>query len=1154
MAIEALKIGATDYVLKERLSRIVPSVHRALREAKERAERKRAEQGLRRSEAYLSEAQRLSHTGSFGWNVSSGEIYWSEETFRIFEYDPATKSTVELVLQRTHPEDRALVRQVIDCVSQERKDFDFEHRLLMPDGSVKYVRVVGHPSTGDESGNFEFVGAVMDVTERRQAEEALRESEEQWKAVFENNPTMYFMVDAGGTVLSVNTFGAEQLGYTVDELIGDTVLKVFYEPDREAAKEKVALCLEQPGRSMSWELRKIRKNGTMLWVRETARAVLRANGPIVLVACEDISERKRAAEALRRSEAYLAEAQKITHTGSWAADPANGKTTYWSEEIFRIHGMDLGQTGAPGPEEYRAQFVHPEEAERVREAWEQTYREKAEFAQDYRIVLPGGKVKHLHVIGHPVLDKTGELIEYVGTMADVTERKHAEAERAAHLWFLESMDRINRAMQGTNDLEKMMSDVLGAVISIFNCDRAWLVYPCDPQAASWKVPMEHARPEFPGAFALGRDLPVTPDVAEVFGTVRSSSSPVRFGPGSIHPLPAETAARFNIQSMIGMAVYPKGHNTYMLGLHQCSYPREWTAQEERLFLEIARRFEDALTSVLMFQNLGESERKLEEAQRLTHVGYWDRDLERRLITWSNETYRIFGVPTAERVITRDRIMKLIHPEDRSMVREATAAALRGGPRYDLEFRIVRPDGEVRIVHRQADVIRDESGRPRRMFGTVQDITERKQAEQRLRAQYTVTQMLAEAATIEEVTPKILETVCEFLLWDLGALWSIDREAGVLRCVEVWHKESVKAPQFEAASRESTFMPGIGLPGRVWSSHEPAYIPDVVHDGNFPRAPIAAREGLHAAFGFPILLGGEVLGVVEFFSREIRQPDQELLNMMATIGSQIGQFIERKRAENALRNAQMELAHVTRVATLGEMTASIAHEINQPLAAVVNNASACLRWLAAPIPNLDEAREAVARITRDGKRASDVIARIRGLVKKSGTEQMRLDINEVIKEVVSLLQSEIQKNGVVLRMELAGHLPQVLGDRVQLQQVIMNLVMNGIEAMNGVTDRSRDLLIRSRQHESDKVLVEVQDSGVGLRPESLDQLFRAFFTTKPKGMGLGLAISRSIVENQGGRLWAVPNDGPGATFQFTLLQHPQRDPDVPRASASNEHSQ
>jgi len=247
--------------------------------------------------------------------------------------------------------------------------------------------------------------------------------------------------------------------------------------------------------------------------------------------------------------------------------------------------------------------------------------------------------------------------------------------------------------------------------------------------------------------------------------------------------------------------------------------------------------------------------------------------------------------------------------------------------------------------------------------------------------------------------------------------------------------------------------------------------------------------------------------------------------------------DRKRAEETLRRAQTELAYVTRVITMGELTASIAHEINQPLTAVVTNANACLRWLAAPIPNLDEAREAVARIARDGKRASDVIGRIRALVKKSTTEQAYLDVNEVIQEVVGLVQWEIQKHGVVLRTELAAHLPNVLGDRVQLQQVILNLVMNGIEAMSGVTDRARGLLIRSRQHGSDKVLVAVQDSGIGVDRENVEKLFNAFYTTKSQGMGMGLAISRSIVENHGGQLWVVPNDGPGATFQFTLEQHP-----------------
>ncbi|MEA2660283.1 MAG: hypothetical protein QOF64_3141, partial [Candidatus Binatota bacterium] len=726
------------------------------------------------------------------------------------------------------------------------------------------------------------------------------------------------------------------------------------------------------------------------------------------------------------------------------------------------------------------------------------------------------------------------IIEQITDLASIAiERKRAEEERQAHLWFLESMDQVNRAIQGTNDLEQMMSDVLDAVLTIFNCDRAWLVYPCDPEAASWKVPMEHARPEFPGAFALGLDLPVSPDIAKVFQAVRASSTPVRFGPTSEHPLPAETAKLFSIQSVIAMAVYPKADKPYMLGLHQCSYPRIWTSQEERLFQEIGRRLEDALTSLLMFRNQGESERKLEEAQSLAHVGYWERDTDTDLITWSDETYRIFGLSPRERILNLAQLPELVHPEDKQIVVKAVAEALQSGPRYDVEYRVVRPNGEVRFVHSQGDVMWDESGRPRRMFGSVQDITERKRAEQRLMAQHTVTQVLAEAATLEEATTKILQAVCECLVWDVGALWSLDKEAGVLRCVEVWHKESIEVPEFEATSRATTFIPGLGLPGRVWFSREPMYIPDVVRDANFPRAPIAAREVLHAAFGFPILLGGEVLGVMEFFSYELRQPDQDLLDMMATIGSQIGQFIERKRAEDALLRAQAELAHVARVATLGEMTASIAHEVNQPLTAVIANANASLRWLAAATPNLDEARDAVSRILRDGNRAGEVIARIRALVQKTDTEKVRLDINQTVQEIVILMQNEAVRKGVALRMDLTGDVPPVFGDRIQLQQVILNLVMNGIEAMDTVTDRPREMLIRSCEHESDQLLVAVQDSGIGIERANLGKIFDAFYTTKPQGMGMGLAISRSIVENHGGRLWAVPNDGPGATFQFTL---------------------
>jgi signal transduction histidine kinase len=222
--------------------------------------------------------------------------------------------------------------------------------------------------------------------------------------------------------------------------------------------------------------------------------------------------------------------------------------------------------------------------------------------------------------------------------------------------------------------------------------------------------------------------------------------------------------------------------------------------------------------------------------------------------------------------------------------------------------------------------------------------------------------------------------------------------------------------------------------------------------------------------------------------------------------------------------------------MGELAASIAHEVNQPLSAIVNNGSACLRWLNGPAPDLDEARDAARRVVRDGNRAGEVITRIRALLRKTDTEKARLDISQTIQEVVRLTRNEAARKGVAIRMELATDLPPVLGDRVQLQQVILNLVMNGIEAMASVTGRPRELLICSRQHESDKALIAVRDSGVGLDGQDFERIFDAFYTTKSQGLGMGLAISRSIVENHGGQLWAVPNEGPGATFQFTLLKY------------------
>ncbi|HEU5193982.1 MAG TPA: ATP-binding protein, partial [Methylomirabilota bacterium] len=509
---------------------------------------------------------------------------------------------------------------------------------------------------------------------------------------------------------------------------------------------------------------------------------------------------------------------------------------------------------------------------------------------------------------------------------------------------------------------------------------------------------------------------------------------------------------------------------------------------------------------------------------------WERDLVTNAYTWADETSRIFGLTPQERRMSFTDVQTFLHPADRDTRVQAVADALAGGARYDLEYRVVRPTGEVRHVRSVGDVVRDDSGQPRRVFGTIQDITERKRAERRIVTQSTVTAVLAEAATVQDATPKILRAVCEGLGWDVGALWRTDREAGVLRCVEVWHAEGLDVSHFEAASRRTTFPPGVGLPGRVWLKRQPAYIRDIVDDAKFLRAPIAAAEGLHAGFGTPILLGREVLGVMEFFSREIREPDQELLDTMAVIGSQLGQFIERKQAEDALRRAQDDLAHVARVATLGEVSASIAHEINQPLAALVNNAAACLHWLEAH--NLEEAKHSAEFIIADGHRAGDIVSRIRALAKKVPVKKDWLDVNAAILEVLALVRGQVHGNGVAVSTRLAPDLPLVEGDRVQVQQVLLNLVMNAIEAMSGI-DGARDLVIASAVETPRAVIVSVHDSGLGLTPAGGNRLFQAFYTTKPHGKGMGLAISRSIVEAHGGRLWATANAPRGAVFHFTL---------------------
>ncbi len=272
-----------------------------------------------------------------------------------------------------------------------------------------------------------------------------------------------------------------------------------------------------------------------------------------------------------------------------------------------------------------------------------------------------------------------------------------------------------------------------------------------------------------------------------------------------------------------------------------------------------------------------------------------------------------------------------------------------------------------------------------------------------------------------------------------------------------------------------------------------------------------------------------------YYREPRSPSPAETRALEMATHLAGIAIERKLAREErerLRQAQAELAHVNRVTMMGELTASLAHEVNQPIAAASTNANTCLRWLAADTPDIEEARAAAMRIVKDGKRAAEIISRIRQLFKKDSSQREDVDVNEIIQEMAVLLRGEITRFNILVATDLAADLPKVIADRVQLQQVLMNLMINGIEAMKD-EDGPRELAIRSQLAENEQLLVSVSDTGTGLPPQRTDQIFNAFFTTKPHGTGMGLRISRSIVESHGGRLWAENNSQRGASFCFSL---------------------
>jgi PAS domain S-box-containing protein len=816
VAIEALKIGATDYVFKTRLSRIVPSVRRALREAEERVALKRSEEATRASEKSLRLiVDRI--PGLVATMTAAGSVEHVNQ--RILDYTGRTLEELKDWRPLVHPDDLAMVMSRWARSIETGNPYEVEHRILRADGVYRWFYVHGLP-----------------------------------------------MLDTEGRVIR--------------------------------------------------------------WYHLLT----------------DIDERKRAEESLQRSKAFLAEAQSISHTGSFGWAVSSGEIT-WSEESFRIFEYD--RTIAPTVERI-LQRVHPEDAALVKRTIERASRDGLDFEHEYRLVMPDRSIRHVHVVARALSDESGR-IEFVGAVMDLTERKQDELLLAGEKRLLE--------MIATGESRTVILDALCHLVEELAGGALSSILLLDPNASCLR---HGAAPSLPAPYTEAIDGLVIGPTAGSCGTAAYSGKAVAVSDIATDPLWADYRD-------LALA-----H-----GLRAC-----WS------------------TPIVS-----------SEGRVLGTVAIYYRELRLR-------------TPYEENIIER-----VTHLASIAIEREqAEEAQLRLGA-------IVASSDDAIISKTLGGIITSWNAGAQRIFG------------------YAVEEAVGRPITILIPADRQDE---ESLI--------IDR---IRRGESVEHFETVRITKDARQIHVSLAI-----------------------------SPIKNPAGL-------------IIGASKI-ARDIT---------------------ERRRAEEALRQSQAELAHVNRVTTMGELTVSLAHEVSQPIAAALTNANTCMLWLAGDTPNIEEARAAAMRIVQDGTRAADIISRTRLLFKKGTPERTSVDVNELIREMIVLLRSEAMRDAISVRTDLAVDCPPVISDRVQLQQVLMNLIVNGIDAMKQV-EGARELVIASRCTEPDQVWVSVSDTGVGLPPQT-DQIFKPFYTTKPHGTGMGLSISRSIVESHGGRLWATDNPSCGATFHVAL---------------------
>jgi PAS domain S-box-containing protein len=927
--------------------------------------------------------------------------------------------------------------------------------------------------------NAESIRAVR-LRAEQEAEAALREQANLLNLTHDS----IVVRDMNGAVKYWNRGAEELYGWPAEQAVGKilaTLLKtIFPVPLRQIEEEVV--------RTGRWEgeLVQTRKDGSEVVV--ASRWSLQRDGsgaPVaILVINNDITERKRAEELARRSEKELRDVINAIPAMVWSTLP-DGAVDFVNERWLEFTGLS--------PQEalgwnWQA-TIHPDDRSTADAGWRAALRNGRPARGEMRVRRADGEYRWWLFRNVPLHDETGNIAKWYGTGVDIDDRKRAESLLAAEKRILEMVAKGDPLAAIFDSLCRLVEErAKGALASVLLLDGDRLRH--------------GGAPSLPKAYTDAINGAVIGPSAGSCGTAAYRRESVIVEDIATDPLWADyrdLALPHSLRACWSTPVFSSQGEVIATFAVYYREPRRPTQRDQEIIDQVTHLTGIAIQKKSALEKLQRSEGYLTQSQKLTHTGTWAWDPRTEWALYcSGEMFRIFGLDPAESMPTRKTLRQRVHPEDRDQIDKQFEMALRKKVDGFVEFRVVRPDGTVRHINSSGHPVLDEDGKIIEFVGTAVDVTESKRAE-------LERQLLA----------SLVEQATEFMaIADLSEGTPIYVNKGGLKMVGLDSLEEAKTrrgPHY-MFPEDREFVNTV-----LWPS-------------------VMEKGGWSGEMRLRHFKTGEAIPILYSAFRI----DDPKTGQPVSVGNVCSDITESKRAEEKLRaseqrllDAQLELARVTRVTTLGELTASIAHEVNQPLAGVVANAEACLRWLDRGTPDLDAARRSAEWAIADSYRASEVIRRVRALANKAGIEKAPLDINDVAREVIALVQRELFSQKVSVRTEFAPALPMILGDRVQLQQVIINLVMNGIEAMQSVTDRPRELVIRSCQDETRQVLVSVTDRGVGISADNANRLFTAFFTTKSSGMGMGLSICRSIMEAHGGRLWATANMPHGATFQFTL---------------------